>query len=502
MEGRKSGVLIHITSLPSPYGIGDMGPSAYKFVDFLKNTCQSIWQVLPVNATSSVYGNSPYNSISAFAGNTIIISPDMLVKEGLLTNKDLEPKPSFSEEACDYEEVTGYKARLFEAAYYNFKKYRKGKIPYDHNEFYYKNSDWLEDYALFVVIKKHSGNRRWNEWEKGLRDRSPESIESIRRFYGDEIEKEKFLQYIFFKQWLALKSYCNDNGIKIIGDIPIYVTYDSTDVWMNTGIFKIDKNKKTSFIAGVPPDYFSRTGQLWGNPVYRWRELKKTGYEWWIKRFKHSFGLFDIVRVDHFRGFVAFWQVPADKITAVSGKWVKAPAVNFFKTLLKAFPGLPIIAEDLGIITHDVKKIMRRFNFPGMRVLLFAFGEDDPHHPYLPCNFIPNCVAYTGTHDNNTVKGWFINEAGEQEKKRLSAYMGHEVTVDNVNWDFIKACHKSVADTVIIPMQDILGLGMESRMNTPSKPGGNWRWRLSAEQFKNLSGQKLRVLTEESGRAL
>ena len=239
MNDRKSGVLMHITSLPSPYGIGDMGPSAYKFVDFLKSTCQTIWQVLPINATSSVYDNSPYNSISAFAGNTIIISPDMLAKEGLLTDKDLASKPRFSEETCDYEEVTEYKARLFETAYDNFKKNRKGKIPYDHNEFYYKNSDWLEDYAFFVVIKKHSGNKCWNEWEKGLRDRSPESIESIRRFYGDEIEKEKFLQYIFFKQWLALKSYCNDNGITIIGDIPIYVTFDSADVWTNIGIFKL-----------------------------------------------------------------------------------------------------------------------------------------------------------------------------------------------------------------------------------------------------------------------
>lgn len=500
MNGRKSGVLMYITSLPSPYGIGDLGPSAYEFIDFLKRARQTLWQVLPINATSSAYGNSPYNSISAFAGNILLISPDILVKEDLLAKEDLNPKPYFPEEFCDYEEAGKYKTWLFNIAYHNFRKKRMAKIPHDYNEFCSENSEWLEDYALFIVIKRHSGNRCWNEWEKDLRDRLPQALDSASKTYGDEIEKEKFLQYIFFKQWAALKRYCNENNITLIGDMPIYVTFDSSDVWTNTGIFKIDKHKHSPFVAGVPPDYFSKTGQLWGNPVYRWRALKKTGYEWWIRRFKHSFRLFDIVRVDHFRGFVAFWQVPARETTAVNGKWVKAPAVNFFKVLLKTFTGLPIIAEDLGIITPDVKKIMSRFCFPGMRVLLFAFGEDDPQHPYLPHNFIQNCIAYTGTHDNNTVKGWFMSEAGEQEKRRLHAYLGHEVSADNVHWEFIKLCQSSIANTVIMPMQDILGLGAESRMNTPSEPKGNWRWRITPEQFNVFPEQELYRLTKESGR--
>ncbi|MFH1854079.1 MAG: 4-alpha-glucanotransferase, partial [Candidatus Omnitrophota bacterium] len=300
--------------------------------------------------------------------------------------------------------------------------------------------------------------------------------------------------------WLAVKRYCCKNAIKVIGDIPIYVMLDSSDVWSNNSLFKLDRNKRPPYVSGVPPDYFSKTGQLWGNPVYRWSMLKKTGYRWWIRRFRQIFRLFDIVRIDHFRGFVAFWQIPAQEETAIKGKWVKAPANNFFRILLKAFPKLPIIAEDLGIITPDVKKVMHKFNFPGMRVLLFAFGEDNPDHPYLPRNFIPDCIAYTGTHDNNTVRGWFMNEASTEERRRVFEYLGHEVTVDDVHLEFVKMCEASIANTVIIPMQDILGLGREARMNTPSESKGNWRWRLSHEQLKKSLAKEILDLVKKYGR--
>lgn len=489
---------MHVTSFPSPYGIGDLGPSAYEFIDFLKRSGQALWQVLPLNATSIDYDNSPYNSISAFAGNTLLVSPDILVKEGLLIKKDLNPRPCFPDGYCDYREVITYKGRLFDAAYSRFKRSKKPKTSY--NKFCFENSDWLEDYTLFVIIKRYSGGRRWSEWESPLRDRLPEALDAVRKTYAGELEKEKFLQYLFFKQWFSLKEYCDKNCIKVIGDIPIYVTLDSSDVWVNTGIFRLDKNKKPPFVSGVPPDYFSKTGQLWGNPVYRWNKLKRSGYEWWIRRFRHSFRFFDIVRVDHFRGFIAFWQIPANEKTAVNGKWIKAPAVNFFKVLLKKFSSLPVIAEDLGIITPDVKKVMYRFGFPGMRVLLFAFGEDNPAHPYLPRNFIPDCVAYTGTHDNNTVKGWYMKDATSDEKRRLSEYLSREPDANNIHWEFVRLCETSIANKVIIPMQDLLGLGEEARMNTPSESKGNWRWRLSPDQFKIAPGEKLLKLVKECGR--
>ncbi|MBU1932658.1 MAG: 4-alpha-glucanotransferase, partial [Candidatus Omnitrophica bacterium] len=404
----------------------------------------------------------------------------------------------FPEEYCDYIGAVKYKERLFDAAYRHF---RKGvELNYSYKSFCYGNSSWLEPYALFVVLKRHNGGKPWNEWEKKFRDKSPDAIRSARDRFRDEMEKEKFLQYIFFRQWLSLKKYCSKHNIKVIGDMPIYVMFDSSDVWNNASLFKLDRKKKPSYVSGVPPDCFSKSGQLWGNPVYRWGMLRKTGYKWWIRRFRHALRLFDIVRVDHFRGFVAFWQVPAHEKTAIRGRWVKAPANNFFKTLLKTFPRLPIIAEDLGIITPDVKKVMCKFRFPGMRVLLFAFGEDNPRHPYLPCNFIHDCVAYTGTHDNNTVKGWFVNEASGEEKKRLSGYLGHEVGVDNVNIEFIKMCESSISNTVIIPMQDILGLGQEARMNTPSKSEGNWRWRLSAGQLKKGLSKEILDLVKTYGR--
>jgi len=493
MNNRGSGILLHITSLPSPFGIGDLGPWAYRFADFLSQTKQQYWQILPLTPTDLISGNSPYNSISASAGNTLLISPDMMVASGFLTKEDIAAPPAFQDGRCDYAAVIPYKMSLFHLAYERFKMDKHERNPYE--EFCSLQKEWLEDFALFVVIKNHCNGQVWSEWTRGLRDRSPEDLANIKNDCYDEIEREKFLQYLFFKQWFSLKQYCNDRGIKLIGDIPIYVNYDSADVWTHTKIFKLDKVKKPLSVAGVPPDYFSKTGQLWGHPIYRWDVLKTTGFKWWSQRIAHNLQLVDVLRIDHFRGFVAFWEVPSTEKTAVNGEWVKAPAVDFFTSLLKKFPVDSFIAEDLGVITSDVREIMNRFGFQGMRVLLFAFGEDLPTHPYLPHNYIPSCIVYTGTHDNNTARGWFDNETSPQDRQRLSRYLGREVSGEQVPKKLIRLAMMSIANTVITPMQDILGLGEEARMNRPSVTRGNWEWRLLPDQLSPASVSWLREIT-------
>jgi 4-alpha-glucanotransferase len=499
MHKRASGVLLHITSLPSAYGIGDLGPSAYRFADFLHKTKQSYWQVLPLTPTDQACGNSPYSGYSAYGSNTLLISPELLVEEGLLAKKDIDTGPAFPKEQCDYRSVIPYKENLLTTAYQRFRTNEDDKSDYE--GFCSINSHWLEDFALFVVLKKRFEGKVWNRWPEALRERAPEQLEETRKNLYEALEREKFLQYLFFKQWYSLKNYCNQKGIHLIGDIPIYVSFDSADVWSNPGIFKLNAEKRPTFVAGVPPDYFSKTGQLWGNPVYRWEVLKDTGFKWWIQRLTHNFNLFDLVRVDHFRGFVGFWQVASTEDTAINGQWVKVPAADFFTTLLNHFSDLPIIAEDLGIITPDVKEIMRRFGFPGMRVLLFAFGEDNPDHPYLPHNYVQRCVVYTGTHDNNTAKGWFENEAKPEDKKRLIRYLGRNVSADHIHLELLRLAMMSVAETVIIPMQDILGLGEEARMNLPASLEDNWKWRLVPEQMTSRVEQMLLDMTETYGRA-
>lgn len=499
MNKRGSGILLHITSLPSPFGVGDLGPWAYRFADFLSQTKQSYWQILPLNPTDQTSGNSPYNSNSAFAGNTLLISPELLIESGFLTKKDIDAIPLFPNERCDYSSVIPYKVQLFHQAYKRFKTNKIERNTYE--EFCTQNGEWLEDFALFVVMKNHFNGKAWSEWKEGLRDRNPEDLEKIRNNFYDELDREKFLQYLFFKQWFSLKRYCNEKGIKLIGDIPIYVNYDSVDVWTNTDIFKLDEEKKPLFSAGVPPDYFSKTGQLWGNPIYRWDVLQRTGFKWWFQRIAHNFQLFDIVRIDHFRGFVAFWEVPANEKTAINGYWVAVPAAEFFTALLEKFPTISLIAEDLGFITPDVKEIMNHFGFPGMRILLFAFGEDLPTHPYLPHNYIPNCIVYTGTHDNNTVRGWFKNETTPQDRQRLFRYLGSKVSVGQLPKKLIRLAMMSIANTVIIPMQDILGLGEEARMNRPSTTIGNWEWRLLPDQLTSSHAEMLLELTYTYGRA-
>jgi 4-alpha-glucanotransferase len=490
---RTSGILLHISSLASVFGIGDIGPAAYQFVDFLSAAKQSLWQVLPLNPTDGIYGHSPYSSISAFAANTLLISPQLLAGDGFLRREDIEPIPDFSKERVDYAAVAAYKANLFDKAFGNFKS-RADKKAF--KQFCALNINWLDDFAFFVALKDYYKGIAWCNWPSGVRDRNPKYLSALKKELWERIERERFLQYVFFKQWQALKEYCKQKHIELIGDIPIYVSYDSADVWANPEYFKLDKEKKLISVAGVPPDYFSKTGQRWGNPIYRWDALKKKQFSWWIERIAHNLKLFDSIRIDHFLGFVNYWEIPVGEETAVGGKWVKAPAVDFFKVLLRHLPHLPLIAEDLGLINNEVRKLMRQFGFPGMKVLMFAFGEDLPTHPYLPHNYIENCLVYTGTHDNNTVRGWFDHEASQEAKKRLFSYLGHEPLAEQIHWEFIRLAMMSVAKTIIIPMQDVLGLGANARMNIPSTTLGNWQWRLLGHQLSDaIAGMLAQMAT-------
>ena len=496
---RKSGILLHITSLPSPFGIGDLGAGAYTFADFLSRTGQKIWQVLPLNPTDPASGNSPYSSVSTFAGNTLLISPEILLKDGLLDKKDLECDLNFSASRTDYHLAIRYKEKILLRAYESFCKMKKYQAEFD--SFHAENADWLINFSTYIVIKRHYGGRAWNEWDSALRSKEQPALHEFYNRYTDEIRKEQFLQYIFHKQWYALKAYCNARSLELVGDMPIYVNYDSVSVWANKEVFKLDEAGYPAFIAGVPPDYFSQTGQLWGCPVYNWEVLKAHHYEWWIRRLSYNLKLCDRLRLDHFRGFVAFWEVPAGETTAVNGYWEKAPADDFFSTLMKKNPRLPIIAEDLGIITQDVKDLMARYDFPGMRVLQFAFFEDNPKHPYLPHNYVRNCVVYTGTHDNNTTQGWFLSEVDADSQKRISEALGHPASVESISWDLITLAMHSIANTVIFPLQDVLNLGAEARMNLPGTGTDNWEWRLLPEQLTPKIEQDLLALTEESQRA-
>jgi 4-alpha-glucanotransferase len=498
MRRRGSGILLHITSLPSPYGLGDMGPGAYQFADFLVETKQSFWQILPLNPTDLAHGNSPYQSVSAFAGNPFLISPELMVRQGFLAQSDVENVPGYQIRPLDYPSVIASKERIFKVAY---ERFRQGGKRHEYERFCKENSSWLDDFALFIALRDHFSGKAWTEWPQEIRDRQPEALESLKGELLDACEKTRFLQYVFFEQWHSLKAYCNNRGIQIFGDIPIYVIHDSADVWANPELFTLDDERKPSVVAGVPPDYFSETGQLWGNPVYRWDVLEEKGYGWWIQRLQHNIKLFDLVRIDHFRGLIGYWVVPAGEMNAVNGQWVEAPAEDFLNALLRRFPQLPIIAEDLGVITPDVREIMHRFDLPGMKVLLFAFGEDLPTNPYIPHNLEKNCVLYTGTHDNNTARGWFEGEATPEIRERLFHYLGREVPAEKIHWELIRLAMMSVANMVIIPMQDILGLGEEARMNRPATTQGNWQWQLLQEQLTPSLAQGLREITEIYGRA-
>ncbi|MFB0505681.1 MAG: 4-alpha-glucanotransferase [Thermodesulfobacteriota bacterium] len=498
MKRRASGILLHLTSLPSRFGVGDLGPWAFRFLDFLSETKQSLWQILPLNPTDPEHFSSPYHSTSAFACNPLLISPELLVRDGLLNKADIKSPPDFPAERVDYRAVGAYKAELLKKAH---ERFRGKRPPYEYERFRAENSPWLEDFALFMALKSHFGGKVWSEWPQDIRDRQPEALQSANKGLHEKAEMERFLQYIFFNQWSNLKNYCNAKGIQIIGDLPIYVEHDSADAWTHPELFKLDDEKRPYAVAGVPPDYFSETGQLWGNPVYRWDVLKEQGFAWWVQRIERNLRLCDIVRIDHFRGLVAYWEVPATENTAINGGWVEAPASDFLNHLMRKFPFLPIIAEDLGVITPDVRETMQQFELPGMKVLLFAFGEDLPTNPYVPHNLPKNCVAYTGTHDNNTIRGWFEGEEAPEDKKRLLHYLGRDVPGEELHWELIRLLMMSVANTVIFPMQDILGLGEEARMNRPATLEGNWQWRLLPDLLKPDLASRLLEMTEMYGRS-
>jgi 4-alpha-glucanotransferase len=478
--------------------MGDFGPEAYKFVDFLSEAKQSFWQILPLSPTSSATGNSPYSSDSAFARNIYFISPEFLVRDGYISESLLDDHPPFPDDRVDYDGSKNFRRGLLNIAYENKKDSLANDVAYI--AFCNENNYWLDDYALFIALREQFDYAMWNDWRPDIRDRYQSALHEWGTKLSDRIAREKFFQYLFFRHWFALKEYCNNKGIQIIGDIPLYVDYNSATVWKTPEIFKLDDIKKPIFVAGVPPDYFSETGQLWGNPVFDWDKLRSSGYDWWIKRIRHNFKLYDLLRLDHFRGLVAYWEVYAGEQTAINGKWVATPVQDFFNTLLKHFPTLPIIAEDLGIITPDVREVMQIYGLPGMRILMFAFAADMPTNDYTPHNHVKNCVVYPGTHDNNTIRGWFENEALPEEKERLSRYLGRELDAENISWDVVRMAMMSVANTAVITMQDLLGLGQDARMNKPGLGQGNWEWRLPPGQADSSLARRIAEMVEIYGR--
>jgi 4-alpha-glucanotransferase len=474
-----------------------LGPAAYAFAEFLEESRQSFWQTLPLTPVEPDH-YSPYLSASVFAGAPLVISPELLVEDGLLTRADIEDHPEFPSDKVSYPEVIAWKTQLLERAFETF--YGGAEDP-AFREYCEIEAHWLDDYALFRALKPHFGGVPWTLWPWEVRDRRADSMAWHREHLSRAIAKEKFFQWVFSKQWFALKRFCNQRGVRFIGDVPIYAHHDGADVWGNPHLFKLDGAKNPYVVSGVPPDYFSRTGQLWGHPLYRWDVLRETGYDWWIKRLDHALSMYDFVRIDHFRGLVGYWEVPAGETTAINGRWVEAPGDDLLNRLEKRRPFLPIIAEDLGLISADVREVMRQHDLPGMKVLLFAFGADLPTNPYAPHNLDAGCAAYTGTHDNNTVRGWFETEASEEERRRFREYSGRDVTVDEVHWEMIRLLMRSSAGLTIFPMQDVLGLGSEARMNTPATVLGNWEWRMSPDTPCEHTASTLRRLCEIYRRA-
>ncbi|WP_250124692.1 4-alpha-glucanotransferase [Chroococcidiopsis sp. CCMEE 29] len=483
---RASGILLHPTSLPSRFGIGDLGKSAYEFVDFLESSGQKLWQVLPLGPTG--YEHSPYTmNFSAFAGNPLLISLEHLAEAGSLKPDELTPLPQSTDIAPDrvnFDRVIPHKIKCLKLAYERFRQALSNKHDTDYEQFCQEQSYWLEDYVLFMALLEANSGKSWNDWDRAIARREPTALKAASETLQDSILYHKFLQFTFFEQWKQLRAYANHKNIKIIGDVSIYVCHNSAEVWTNPEIFKLNPETfEPAYIAGVPPDYFSATGQLWGNPVYNWDQLQKTNFDWWIKRFRATLEYVDIVRVDHFRGFEAYWQVPAGEETAINGEWIKAPGVEFFETLGNELGSLPIMAEDLGIITPEVEELRDRFQFPGMRILQFAFSEG-ADNPYLPHHYVNNCVVYTGTHDNDTTLGWWQGTSAE-EKQLVAKYLGYSSAeeIEEINWVLIRVALASVADLAILPLQDTLNLGNSARMNDPSKVAGNWRWRYNSSEI-------------------
>jgi 4-alpha-glucanotransferase len=488
---RKSGVLLHPTSLPGPGGIGSLGEECRRFCDFLHAAGQSLWQVLPLGPTG--YGNSPYSCYSAFAGNPLLIDLETLVAEGDIDRADI--RSGFPVERVDFLRVETYKAVIFRRAAENFSARGDDSRHKEYRQFC-AATPWLHDYALFMALKADHHDKSWRQWPEEIARRTPEALEECSGSLGPAVAMQKYLQWQFFRQWRKVKEYANDSGIEIIGDIPIFVAYDSADVWGNPQLFHLDECGRPLVVAGVPPDYFSKTGQLWGNPLYNWEAMAFHGFDWWIERIRCALLLYDRIRIDHFRGFEAYWEVPATEKTAVNGRWVKGPGEALFNALIDSLGPLPVIAEDLGVITPDVEALRDRFGFPGMRILQFAFGSG-PDNPYLPHNHDRHTAVFTGTHDNDTTAGWFA-ALPAREQKRVREYLG--AGDDDIVWDLIRVALASVADTAIIPLQDLLALGSSARMNIPGSPTGNWTWRFKSGELTAAIAKRLDHVTELYGR--
>lgn len=500
---RRSGIIAHPTSFPGRFGCGDLGQAAYQFIDFLEDAGQQIWQILPLGPTG--YGDSPYQAFSAFAGNPYLINIDKLVELGHLSNDDVEPVPPFPTGSVDYGWLFTYKFKVLDKAAANFQHNIHGEEKDAFQQFCDENKSWLDDYALFAAVKDAQGGKLWTKWDKDIALHKPEAVQSWNHKLADAIFSRKYQQFQFFNQWYELKEYANDKGISIMGDIPIYVALDSADAWANPDLYKFDAEGKPTVVAGVPPDYFSKTGQLWGNPIYRWDVHQSEGYSWWIDRFQHTLKTVDLIRIDHFRGFESYWEVPAGDKTAENGTWQKGPGTDLFNALENALGDLPIIAEDLGLITKEVEALRDELDFPGMGVFQFGFG-DDAHNTHLPHNFKQNMAVYTGTHDNDTTIGWFTAGGGStQSKQQIEEerdFVRRYFATDGweIHWVMIRALMATVADTAIVPLQDVMGLGDEARMNTPGKGEGNWQWRYTPDQLDPNLSARLKEMVVVYGR--
>ncbi len=491
---RSSGVLLHPTSLPGPFGSGDLGSTSYHFIDWLTVAGQKLWQMLPLGPVGM--GDSPYMCLSAFAGEPMLIDLQELVNRGWLAQNELQNVPQFNPHKIHYGDVKNFRMSKLRIASQNFFSKNSRSESEDFQSFCKKQRSWLEDYALFMsLIQKYNG-AEWSTWETDIVKRTPAAMKKIRKELESEINFWEFTQWCFFRQWFALKKYANDRGVKIVGDIPIFIAYQSSDVWANQHLFHLDRNMKPTVVAGVPPDYFSVTGQRWGNPLYDWKAMHEENYSWFIDRIKTTLELVDIVRIDHFRGFAGYWEIPATEATAVKGKWVKGPGAKLFDAIEKKLGKMPIIAEDLGEITPDVGELRDRYNFPGMRILQFAFAGDTKNG-FLPHNYVSNTVVYSGTHDNDTTIGWF-KSATEREREFVKKYTATDGK--DIHWDLIRLAAQSVADMAIFPLQDILGLGTESRMNMPGNALGNWAWRFVWEQVQPWHALKLYELSALTNR--
>ncbi|MBX3438523.1 MAG: 4-alpha-glucanotransferase [Planctomycetaceae bacterium] len=497
---RSSGILLHVSSLPGDHGIGDLGPAAHEFLEFLERTGQSLWQMLPVGPTG--YGSSPYQSPSTFAGNPLFVSLERLAERGWLTHDQLQVDVPFRTDQVEFDRVTAWKHERLALAYEQFAAEKSE----DYGEFLRFREEealWLNDYTLFIALKEEAGGVAWPDWPADLAARDPAALQAARLRLATVINREAFVQFQFARQWTALRQQANARGIRIIGDVPIFVAHDSSDVWAHRELFHLNEEGRPTLVAGVPPDYFSETGQLWGNPLYRWDVLAQHGFEWWIQRLRHAFELFDLVRIDHFRGMEAYWEIPGDAPTAASGRWVTGPGIQLFRVMERALGPLPLIAEDLGLITPEVDALREDLGAPGMRVLQFGFGGDPLSAYHRPHSFPRHAVVYTGTHDNNTTTGWFRSQPGEgttqsaeeitQERARLLEYLGTDGS--DIAWDVLRLAWASVADTALAPLQDVLSLGTKARFNLPGTSEGNWGWRVAREQLTPALEARLRQLT-------